>query len=61
MTATKRSATRRDRAARLLPVIALDQRHADKLTSLCEATGETATAAVRRLIMAAKLPRGEGK
>lgn len=61
MTATERSKTRRDRAARLLPVIALDEAHAEKLKALCEARGESASTVVRALIAAARMPRPKAK
>lgn len=58
---SKTKSTRYPYAERLLPVIPLDAKHADKLDRLCNATGDTATATVRRLILAAKLPKGETK
>lgn len=59
MSSTERSKARRDRAAWLLPNIALDATHATKLRAICAARGETASAAIRSLITAAKLPRGK--
>lgn len=56
-TPTSRSAERRARAAWLLPNIALDEAHANKLRTLCAATGKTATAVVRSLIDSARIPK----
>lgn len=50
-TASARSAARYDRAAMMLSPIALDAQHADALTRIVAATGETKAACVRRLII----------
>lgn len=49
-TAAARSARRYAKAAHILGGITLDQEHADMLDAITAATGETATAWVRRMI-----------